>query len=185
MRRLLVLLLTSTGSCSTRKLKSSPHRGFLWLGTMELHRQCEQPHFADHNHSRAPKNQLWREASNKAPEALLVGAGDDGERIGAAVQVGADQVLGREQLQLEAPQITHTYEEGSRRKKNRREACRCNPSELPNAIWGWENMHACGSGYLDDVAAAALSASDIIRSRLGPRAGPAAARDSVVGCGCR
>lgn len=42
-----------------------------------------------------------------------------------------------------------------------------------------------GSGYLDDVAAAALSASDIIRSRLGPRAGPAAARDSVVGCGCR
>lgn len=90
---------------------------------MELHRQCEQPHFADHNHSRAPipKNQLWREASNKAPEALLVGAGDDGERIGAAVQVGADQVLGREQLQLEAPQITHTYEEGSRRKKQKRD----------------------------------------------------------------
>lgn len=64
MRRLLVLLLTSTGSCSTRKLKSSPHRGFLWLGTMELHRQCEQTHFADHNHSRAPKNQLcWRQVT--------------------------------------------------------------------------------------------------------------------------
>lgn len=126
------------------------------------------------------------EASNKAPEALLVGAGDNGERIGAAVQVGADQVLGREQLQLEAPQRrSHTHTKKAQGVKNRRETCRCNPSELPNAIWGWENMHACGSGYLDDVAAAALSASDIIRSRFAPRAGPAAARDSVVGCGCR
>lgn len=153
---------------------------------MELHRQCEQPHFADHNHSRAPipKNQLWREASNKAPEALLVGAGDDGERIGAAVQVGADQVLGREQLQLEAPQITHTYEEGSRRKKTEeRHAGAIHQScQMP---YGDGKTCMRGSGYLDDVAAAALSASDIIRSRLAPRAGPAAARDSVVGCGCR
>lgn len=54
------------------------------------------------SHSRALKNQLWRESGNKAPETLLVGAGDDGERIGAAVQVGADQVLGREQLQLKS-----------------------------------------------------------------------------------
>ena len=51
----------------------------------------------------ALKNQLWREReAGKPPETLLVGAGDDGERIGAAVQVGADQVLGREQLQLKS-----------------------------------------------------------------------------------
>jgi len=40
------------------------------------------------------------------PEALLLAAGDDSEWIGAAVQVGADQVLGREQLQLTAHRRT-------------------------------------------------------------------------------
>jgi hypothetical protein len=48
------------------------------------------------------KMQRWRASyiHSTVPEALLLAAGDDGEGIGAAVQVGADQVLGREQLQL-------------------------------------------------------------------------------------
>jgi len=63
-------------------------------------------------HELALKNQLWmeREASNKLPETLLVGAGDDSERIGAAVQAGADQVLGREQLQLKSTDRRCIYE---------------------------------------------------------------------------